>query len=176
MRLVHIGICGQLGAGCTEVGEILSKKLGMKCVNSSNIVKRLMLTFGESFEGFEQHIRSGEVNLDRMIDGELDEMLMEEELIVEGRSAFMLFNNKNTFLVSLIAPERLRAEHVARRRDILVEEALEVVRESDEERKNMVKRLFKKEWLNSDNYSLIINMDSRSYEETADLLFNVIKK
>lgn len=173
---MHIGICGQLGAGCTEVGEILSRKLSMKCVNSSNIIKRLMLSFGESFEGFEQRVRSGEVNLDRMIDGELDEMLSEGEMIVEGRSAFMLFNNQDVLLALLIAPERMRAEHVAKRRRISVDEALEVVRESDEERSSMVHRLFKKDWLDSRNYSLIINMDSRSYETAADLLYKIIKK
>ena len=97
-------------------------------------------------------------------------------MIVEGRSAFMLFNNQDVLLALLIAPERMRAEHVAKRRNISVEESREVVLESDEERKSMVKRLFKKDWLDSHNYSLIINMDSRSYEEAADLLYNVIKK
>jgi cytidylate kinase len=167
---MHLAICGELGSGCTEVGRILCQKLDLKCVNSADIIKRLMLDFGESFEGFEENVRSGEVDLDKMIDSEIEEMLMEEELIVEGRSAFMLLNRKNVFLVMLIAPEKKRVEHIAKIRKITVKEAEEIVRDSDIERKNMVQRLFKKDWLDPNNYALVINTGEIGFEETADLI------
>ena len=101
---MHIAVCGQLGAGCTEVGEILSRMLGLKCVNSSDIIKDLVISFkgvhpDEGFKEFEMHVQKGEINLDKMIEGQIDEMLEEEETIIEGRSAFMLLNNEDAFKV-----------------------------------------------------------------------------
>ena len=172
---MHLAVCGELGAGCTEVGRLLCGKLDLKCANSADIMKRLMLDFQESFEGFEKNVRSGEVDLDKMLDSEIEEMLMEEDMIVEGRSAFMLLDRKDVFLVLLVAPEKTRIEHIAKIRKITVKEAEEVIRDSDTERKNMVQRLFKKERLDPDNYRLIINTGTTSFEETADLIFNQFK-
>ena len=142
----------------------------MKCINSSDVVKRLMLDFGESFEGFEVHVRSGELDLDKMIDGKIDEMLEQEDLIVEGRSGFMLFNNKDVFIVLLTATADSRAGHVAKRRGIEFEEARIAVRQSDEERAGMVKRLFNKQWLDPHNYHMTINTALVSLEAAADLI------
>jgi len=178
---MHIAICGELGAGCTEVGIILSKRLGIKCVNSSDIVKRVVVSLRgvhpeESFKEFEQHVHSGEVDLDKLIDSEIDEMLDEGDIIVEGRSAFMLLDNKGVFKVLLVASEKSRANHVAKIRNITPEEAMEIIRVSDSERKHMVERLIKKDWLDPHNYNIVINTELRRYEEIAELIIKTIQK
>jgi cytidylate kinase len=173
---LHISICGELGAGCTELGHILSQKLGIDCVNSADLVKMLMINFGEGFGDFEGHVRSGEVDMDKMIGGKIEEMLMVGETIVEGRSAFMLLENKGTFKVFLVAPQTNRAEHIAKTRNITVKEALEAIQASDTERRHMVERLFKKDRLNPHNYDLVINTATRSHEETANLIAKIAQK
>lgn len=178
---MHIAICGELGSGCTEVGQILSKKLGLKCINSANIMRSIVVDFrgvhpGETFEEFERHVRSGEVNLDEMIKGKIDEMLEMGDTIVEGRSGFMLLDNKNVFKVLLVAPKEERVKHIAQRRDITLGEATEAIRVSDTERRQMVEKLFKREWLDPHNYHIVINTGSRSYEEVADSIIKAIQK
>ena len=115
---MHLAICGELGAGCTEVGQILSESLGLRCVSSSEVVRSLVSDYSESFEDFESHVRSGEVHLDRMIDGKLDDILESGVTIVEGRSGFMLFDNEDVFRVLLIASREERVGKVSAKREI----------------------------------------------------------
>jgi glucuronide carrier protein len=178
---MHVAICGELGAGCTEVGQILSQKLNRKCINSSEIVRSLVLDFrklhpSESFKEFERHVHSGEVNLDKMVEGKLHEILENGNIVVEGRTAFMLLREKDVFRVLLVAPEEVRASHIAKRRGIPINEAFDILQESDNERKHMVERSFKTNWLDPHNYDLIINTASKTYEEVADLILRAMPK
>ena len=178
---MHIAVCGELGAGCTEVGKILSKALGLRCINSGDIIRGIVVDFSgvhpdETFEEFEDHVQSGEVNLDKMIQGKIDEMLATGDTIVEGRSAFMLPDDEDAFKVLLVAPQLARVEHIAKRRNITPEEAREAVRVSDTERKHMVEKLFRKDWLNPHNFDLVINTKSRSYQEVADFVVKAIER
>ena len=120
---MHIAVCGELGSGCTEVGQIISKRLGLKSISSSNLVRLIVTDFrgvhpDESFGEFEQHVRSGEVNLDKMLGSKLDEILEQGDVVVEGRSAFMLLNKTGVFKILLTAPPNIRIEHIAKRRSI----------------------------------------------------------
>jgi len=173
---MHIAICGELGAGCTEIGQTLSKKLGINCVNSAEVIKGIVLTFKEPYKIFERHVRSGEVDLDKMMDSGIDDLLALGDTIVEGRAGFMLLDNEEVFKVLLVAPEARRVDHIAKRRNITAEEAREAVRSSDTERKHMVERLFKKEWLDPRNYDIVINTGRKTFEETAELIAKATKK
>jgi cytidylate kinase len=172
---MHIAICGPLGSGCTEVGQLLSKRLGLACVSTSDVVRAFVASFSEGYRELELHVRSGEIDLDAVIDGELDEILERGGTIVEGRSGFMLLDNKSVFKVLLVAPLKRRVEHIAKRRGISLEEAKEDIEKSDKERKHMVERLYDKEWLDPINYDLVINVGSKSYEEVAEILVKAIK-
>ena len=166
----RISICGELGAGCTEIGQILSRRLDLGCINSADAVKSIVLSFQVSFKEFEEDVRSGKINLDKMIHGEIDELSERRGFIVEGRSAFMLLNDEDIFKVLLVASETIRAKRVSEMRNITIEEAEEAICLSDKERKSMVEKLFKKDWLDPQSYDMVINTGSRSYKETADLI------
>ena len=172
----RISICGELGGGSTEIGQMLSRRLGVKCMNSSDAVKNIVIGFKISFKQFEEDVRSGKVNLDKMIQGEIDELSELGEFIVEGRSAFMLLNDEDVFKVLLVAPETIRAKRISEMRNIMIEEAEEAIRLSDKERKSMVEKLFKKYWLDPQNYDMVINTRSRSYKEAADLIAKAIQE
>ncbi len=181
LPMLHIAICGELGAGCTEIAEIISKKLGINAVSSATIVKSIVLEFRgvhpqESFKEFEQHVLSGEIDLDKMIIGKIDEMLEQGDLIIEGRSAFMVLDKPEILKVLLVSPREKRFNHIAKTRKISLEEAEEAIRVSDSERKHMVEKLFKKDWLDPHNYDLVINTGVRTYEEAADLILHEIKR
>jgi len=172
---MRVAICGPLGSGCTEVGQLLSQRLGIKCVSTSDFVRGIVSDFKESFSEFELHTRSGEVDLDKMIAGELSDLLNLGDVIVEGRSGFMLIEDVKTFKVLLVASEDERAKHVAKRRGINMDEALRTVQSSDKERKHMVERLFNKDWLNPANYDLVINTRGRNFDYATDIIFRVLE-
>lgn len=172
---MNVAVCGPLGAGCTEIGQLLAKKLGFKCVSSSDIIKVIVSDFRESFGEFELRVRSGEVDLDKMIDSEIDDILKHGETVVEGRSGFMLLDNPAVFKVLLVAPSAKRAEHIAKRRNVTIEEAKEDIEKSDKERKSMVERLFNMEWLDPSNYDIVVNTGPKSYEDVSEVLVKAIK-
>jgi cytidylate kinase len=128
----------------------------------------------ESFKEFQQHIQSGELDLDKLVDSEIEELLEEGDLIVEGRSAFMLME-RNIFKVLLVASETFRAKHIANRRNITIDEVNEILRISDDEREHLVNRMLKKDWLDPHNYNLVVNTGLRSFEETADLILKAMQ-
>jgi len=65
--------------------------------------------------------------------------------------------------------------HIAKRRDISLEEAKADIEKSDKERKHIVERLYDREWLDPTNYDLVINVGSKSYEEVTEILVKAIK-
>jgi cytidylate kinase len=178
---MHIAICGELGSGCTEVGEILSEMLGIKVINSAAIIKSIVIDFrgvnpDESFSEFEEQVHSGEVDLDMMMESKIEEFLEEGDTIVEGRSAFMLLARSGVLKILLISPLEVRAKHVATRRNITIDEAKESIQASDSERQHMVERLFKSNWLDPHNYDLIINTSLGSHKEAAEQIYDMIRK
>ncbi len=172
---MHIAICGPLGSGCTELGQLLSKRLGLPCVSTSDVVRAFVEGFSGGYRELELHVRSGEIDLDAVIDSGLDEFLERGDTIVEGRSGVMLLDNKSVFKILLVAPLERRVEHTAKRRGISLEEAKKHIEKSDKERKQMVERLYDKEWLDPTNYDLMINVGSKSHEEIAEILVKAIK-
>ncbi len=172
---MHIAICGPLGSGCTEVGQLLSKRLGLPCISTSDVVRAFVNSLTEGYRELELRVRSGEIDLDAVIDSELDEILERRDTLVEGRSGFMLLDKKNAFKVLLVAPLKRRVEHIAKRRDISLEEAKKHIEKSDKERRHMVERLYDREWLDPTNYDLVINVGSKSHEDIAEILVKAIK-
>jgi len=178
---MHIAICGELGSGCTEVGQLLSEMLGIKVINSAAIIKSIVTDLkgvypDESFGKFEEQVLSGEVDLDRMMASEIQDYLEQGDTIVEGRSAFMLLNKSEVFKVLLVCPLETRINHVAKRRKISVDEAKEDIRVSDSERQHMVEKLFKTFWLDPHCYDVIINTGLRSYKEAAEQIRDMVQK
>lgn len=172
-----IAVCGQLGAGCTEIGQLLAKKLGLKCISSSDVVKAIVTNFRNSFAEFEDRVKSGEVDIDVLIESKLRDFLNQNHgsSIVEGRSAFMLLNTAEAFKVLLVAPKEARTKHIAKRRNIPLDEAEKDIRQSDSERKNFVERLYDKDWIDASNYDVVLNTGYRDYKDITNILLATIK-
>ncbi len=138
-------------------------------------MRRIVSYLGEDLKGFEEQVQSGEVDLDRLIDRQIDEMLRDGDVLIEGRSAFMLLDNEEVFKVLLVASKNKKADHLASRRLITVEDTREQIRMSDIERKHMVERLYKQDWLDPHLYNLVINTGLFGYEEAAAIIANAVR-
>jgi len=165
---MKIALCGFLGSGCTEIAEILAAKFGLETLNTSRIIT--------SIENLEPLSRSGEIFFDKIIKERLDEILKREDnIIVEGRSAFLLLDREDVIKIFLNASFEDRAKHVAERRGISLEEAKEDVERSDEDRRSLLKRFLRKESVDASLFDFTINTSSKSYSKIADILAEAIK-
>ena len=174
---MKIALAGQLGAGCTEVASLISEKTGVKVFNSETLIRKLIVDLGTSFRNLQEYVASGEVNMDKILDSlVLDIINAEEDVVIEGRSAFFLLKRKDVFKVLLVADDGFRAERVSNRRGITLEEAKEDIKHSDEERRNLVKRFHNVDWLDPKLYDLVINTSFRDMEDIANLVLKAYEE
>lgn len=174
---MKIALAGQLGAGCTEVAEFISKKTGAKMFNSEILMRRLVAELRANFRNLQEYVASGEVNIDKLLDSlVLDVVNTERDVVVEGRSAFFLLKRGDVFKVLLIADDAFRAERISKRRGIDLEEAKNNIKHSDEERRNLVKRFYNVEWLDPKLYDIVINTSYKNMEMIANLVIKVYEE
>jgi len=164
---MRIALCGYLGSGCTEVAEILAAKFDLEVFNTSGILK--------SVKGFETLSRSGEIDLDKIVKTRLDEILKPDNVIIEGRSGFMLLDRKDVIKIFLNASLDDRVKHVAQKRGISAENARDDVARSDEERNQLIQRFLSKNCPDVSNYDFSIRTGAKTYSKIADTIANVTK-
>ncbi|HDI74787.1 MAG TPA: hypothetical protein ENF55_02410 [Thermoprotei archaeon] len=88
-----------------------------------------------SFDVLERKARLGEIDLENVIKSLPLDYIAERNVVIEGRVAFLVLDTPNVDIkVFLWAPVQFRAERIAKRRNISIEEALKALRNSDEER------------------------------------------
>jgi cytidylate kinase len=164
---LKIALCGYLGSGCTEVAEILASEFELETFNTSRIL--------ESIKNFDSISRSGEIDVDEVIRSKLDEILKTDNLIIEGRSAFMILNRKDVIKIFLNTSFEDRVRHVAERRGVSIKDAEEDVAKSDDERKYLYQRYFGKSCNDVSNYDFTIDTGSKTYSRIAKTIANVIR-
>jgi len=168
-------VAGMLGAGCTHVATIISEKLGIDYVNTERILREIVVDRRISYAELSKMASSGEIELEKIMRNILLDYVNERNIIIEGRSALLVLDKPADLKVFLWAPFEYRAKVVAERRGITLDEAKEAVRYSDEERENLVRRLYERDWLDADLYDLVINSSRWSYKEIADMIMNAYK-
>jgi len=171
-------LCGQLGTGCTEIAQIISSRMKIPVFNTEKLLHHLAADLELSFTQLATKATSGEVELDESLSSLVSGFIRDkhiEKIIIEGRTAFMVLLEPATLKVLLIAPEYVRAYHIAQRRDISYERAQEATRVSDDDRAQLVRRLWKVDWLDPSLYDLIINTGAWSYEQAADIIEKALR-
>ena len=164
---MKIALCGYLGSGCTEVAEILASKFELETFNTSVII--------ESIKDFKSYGTSGEIDLDTVIKSKLEEILKRDNVIIEGRSAFMLLDKKDVIKIFLSTPIEDRIKHVAQRRGVSTVKAREDVMKSDVERNHLIQRLLNRDCLNIINYDFTINTSSKTFSGIAETISQITK-
>jgi len=164
---MKIALCGFLGSGCTEVAEILAGEFGLETYNTSKVLK--------SIKNLDSLSRSGEIDIDEILKNKLEEILKIDNIIVEGRSAFMILDRKDVIKIFLNGSFENRVKHVAERRGISIEDAKDDVQRSDKERSQMYKMLFGKDCADVSNYDFALNTDSKTYSRIAKMITDLIK-
>jgi cytidylate kinase len=164
---MKIALCGYLGAGCTEIAQILASKYGLETFNTSafvNQIKPFML------------LNSGKLDFDCVIMRQLEEILKRGNVIVEGRSTFMMLDRNDVIKVFLNTSLKNRIKHVAERRGITKEQAREDIKRSDEDRNRLIQKFIDKNKIDINDFDFMINTSSKTYSQIADIIATNIEQ
>jgi len=126
-----MALCGYRGSGCTEIAKILASRTKLKSIDIAVNTSALL----SSIDNIESKV--AEKGLDPVVHDRLDELLEMDDIIIEGRSAFMLLDREDVTKVFLNTPLKSRIRHVASRRGISIEKAEKDVERSDKDRRNL---------------------------------------
>lgn len=170
-------IAGELGAGCTEVGELVSRKLGLEIYNTERFIRSIASSPHLSFSVLVEKSRSGEVDVDKILQGMVLDIINNGPAIIEGRSALFGLGHQVDLKVFLYGDLEGRLKHISERRkeeDLKqIEKDIEV---SDIDRKSLVGRLFNRDWMDPLLYDIMLNTSRVTYEEAASIIIGLLEK
>jgi cytidylate kinase len=99
------------------------------------------------------------------------EIAREGRVVLVGRgAAAILGEQERTLHVQVVAPLGIRAERIAGRLNLSVEEARKKVQESDGRRSKYHKEYYGRDWADPVNYHMVINTGFLGLDGTADLI------
>ncbi len=93
-----------------------------------------------------------------------------EAVIVGHASQHTLRHHAGVLRVLVHGSVQTRAQRFALEQDMAMPEALEAVKQSDRDRRELLKRVFHFEWLDAAGYDLTVNTDSMEPEVTTELI------
>jgi cytidylate kinase len=149
-KRIVVCISGLAGTGKSTLARNLSKKYGLKYYSGGDALKALAAEQGynvsirgwwESPEGLGfLRKREEDLSFDKAVDDKLLEYARHGDVLLDSWTMPWLL--KLGFKVWLLASLEKRAERVARRDRIAVEEALQILKEKDARTKAIYKRLY----------------------------------
>ena len=150
LKGITICICGLAGSGKSTLAKRIAKHYGLKYRSGGDALKALALERGykvggrdwwESGEGMRfLRERMDKLDFDREVDRRLLEFAREGNVVLDSWTMPWLFDGG--FKVWLEVSEEVRAERIAKRDRLSVEEALRSLRERERMTKAIYKRLY----------------------------------
>ncbi|MGQ9596195.1 MAG: cytidylate kinase-like family protein [Thermoproteota archaeon] len=169
-------IAGELGAGCTEVGEAISKELGLGVYNTERFIRNLVSSPTLSFKVLAEKSMSGEVELEKILYSMVLDVVNNGSAIIEGRSALFALIHGADLKVFLYMEPSDRVNHLAEKRKTEdLRQLEEDIKASDIDRSSLFERLFHRNWKDPLLYDLMINTSKTSFEGAASLILEALK-
>jgi len=169
-KKVAVLIAGELASGTTEVAQVLGSLIGLTVLNSESFFREIAAEFQESFQYLERISRSGELDIEKVLEGMAKDRLVEGNVIIEGRSALLVMDGGATLKVFLHKDMADRKKFLASRRGIDEEEAAKELLASDQERSQIMRIRFNTDWTDALLYDLTINTSKLSHQQAAELI------
>lgn len=169
-KKVVVLVAGELASGTTEVAQVLGSLTSLTVLNSESFFREIAAGFQESFQYLERISKSGEVDLEKVLEGMAKDRLAEGNVIIEGRSALLAMDRGVALKVFLHKDMTDRKKFLASRRGIDEEEAAKELLASDQERSQIMRVRFNADWTNALLYDLTINTSKLTPQQAAQLI------
>ena len=96
--------------------------------------------------------------------------------VIVGRGANLILGEKNAFRVRITGSVEKCAERVASREEIDINDAIDKVREVNNERAEYIKKLYDTDINEPSNYDLVLNSDRYNKEQIVELIWDAMEK
>lgn len=185
-------ISGTPGAGKSTLTEKLAEEFGLKRIFASGIMRqikeeaKLDVERAQKGNGFWESEQGKQLTMERLKDSyydlELDRRLLEiaekeEKAIFDSRMMAWLYKGKDAFRIWLDASEQTRAERIAKRDNISIEEAKKAIQERFDADAKIYKKLYNVD-IKSDRspFDLVLKTDRYNEEEVFEIVKLALKR
>ncbi|NJE84961.1 cytidylate kinase [Thermococcus sp. CX2] len=164
-----ITVSGLAGSGTTTLCRNLARHYGFKHIYAGLIFRQMAKEMGMTLQEFQEYAEL-HPEIDREVDRRQIEAAKECNVVIEGRLAGWMVKDAD-LKIWLDAPMRVRAERVARREGISVEEAFMQIAEREKGNRKRYLNLYGIDIEDKSIYDLIINTSKWS----PDGVFAIVK-
>lgn len=180
-----IVISGKPATGKTLLANILSKRLKIPLTSGSEILKEMAIEKGykpggddwwDTPEGMKfLKEREGNKEFDRETDRRLAQKIAAGNIVMTSWTAPWII--KEGFKVWLSASDHTRAERMSARDHINLKQSESILAKRDADNRKIYMELYGIDiWGDTSPFNLIIDTDSRTPEQVADVVVDAIKK
>jgi cytidylate kinase len=99
-----------------------------------------------------------------------------EAVIVGHAAQYTLKDQPGSLRVLIHGSEAKRAERLSIEQEVDSKKAIELIRQSDKERGELLKRVYRFHWLNCDMYDLTLNTDNFSLDYASEAIIDAAKQ
>ena len=101
----------------------------------------------------------------------IESLSVEDNIVIQGRgSQFILKNFPSALHVLITAPLHVRIARVMTSQQLDKDTARKLIKEQDEVRRFFIRKFFKRDIQNPDNYDIVINTNRMDYSEAASII------
>jgi cytidylate kinase len=169
---IVVTIDGTSGAGKGTLAKHISEKLDIPHYSAGDFFRSLAADKGMSVEELSE-------KASKVTDVEVDRRTLEkglnESCVIDGRLPSRVLGDYSDLRIFLTADLGKRAERVARREDIEVDDAEERTEQRDKDNKNRYSDYYRIDTSNLENYDLVVDNSDLSIEEQNELMDKVLK-
>jgi cytidylate kinase len=165
-----IAISGLTGSGKNTLGKLLSDELGYKlvCPTFKDIAKKEGVSLMEFHKKAED-----DPDIDKKFDAMLKEQAAGDCVVTTWLGPWMVNADVR---IKVFAPEGTRAERIAKRDGMTVDEALKHIRERDDNNRKRYKKLYGIDIDNDDIFNACLNGGIHKPDELLDISLLIIKQ
>lgn len=181
--MIPIIVNGKAGSGKSTIIKKLQERLQRPLIDSGQIFREAAESAGVTDKNLGDQEKLNEYRVehpdfDKDIDNQVLQKLLENNAIAQSRVLPYLINAKgiDAFTVYLKTSDKVRAERLGGRDDIMAEEALTKNTERDENDRKMYQFIYDIDTNDMDVYDLVVNTDDKNPDEIAELIVSSIPK
>jgi cytidylate kinase len=170
-----ITISGLPGSGKTTIAEILKGQLGMRYISTGHIFREKAKKAHMNLSRFSD---LAELNpkIDREIDEAQKEILLQGNVIVEGRLAGWIAyrNNLPALKVWLDCDQETRIKRIVNRERGSLQKKRDETRKREKSEKERYQKIYNIDLTNTEIYDLVINTENKKPSEIARIVMDAL--
>lgn len=180
-----VTITNQVGSGGENIGKRVAQKLGYEYVDKERIFKELEKRGGkwplwgknldEHCPTLWEHFDPSFTGFVSLVEHTIYEYALKDNVVIMGRGAYWLLRDIPYALrVLIIASIESRIKRVSDRENVNIETASRLVEFGDHERSCYIHTVYRRDWLNPEDYDIICDTDRLSSEEVIKIILDEI--